>query len=204
MNEWESLDRPWQVAFSLAWEAFVEGSVPVGAVLCDENGAILSIGRNRWFSTDTVPRQISGSSIAHAEINALATLPFGYYPRHVLYTTVEPCLLCTAAVGLSHVGTVRFALEDPMWYGMERLKEVNHHIGRFAFKRDGPLDGGWRAWSSLLYLVAAYERRGRSAEVLAGDQSELARRLLESKELIRLRSLTLAEAVAEIGPQLYL
>lgn len=48
------------MALSLAWEACVEGSAPVGAVLCGGSGEIITI--------------------AHAEINALATLPFGWYP----------------------------------------------------------------------------------------------------------------------------
>jgi tRNA(Arg) A34 adenosine deaminase TadA len=115
------------VAFSLAWEAFIEGSIAVGAVLCDGAGDIVSRGRNRRYSGEAVPGQLSGSGIAHAEINTLATLPSGSYPAHVLYTTLEPCLLRTAALRMSKVGTVCFAAADPLWHSVDRLtREVGH------------------------------------------------------------------------------
>jgi len=147
----ESLEKPWRVALSLAWEACVEGSVPVGAVLCDGAGEIVASGRNRRYATDAPPGQLAGSSIAHAEINALATLPFGFYPDHVLYTTVEPCLLCTAALRISHIGTVMFAVEDPLWSGLDRLGEVSPQSARHAAKRIGPIDGPVRAFAKFMH-----------------------------------------------------
>jgi tRNA(adenine34) deaminase len=135
----ESLEKPWRVALSLAWEACVEGSVPVGAVLCDGSGEIVPLG------------QVAGSAIAHAEINTVATLPYGFYPDHVLYTTVEPCLLCTAALRLTHIGTVIFAFEDPRWSGVDRLHEVIPHSARYAARRVGPMGGPVRAFARLMY-----------------------------------------------------
>lgn len=147
----ESVDKPWRVALSLAWEACLEGSVPVGAVLCDGSGEIVASGRNRRYAVDAPPGQLAGSSIAHAEINTLATLPFGFYPDHVLYTTVEPCLLCTAALRLTHIGTVVFGVEDPLWTGMDRLGEVSPHFPRHASRRVGPTHGPVRAFAKFMY-----------------------------------------------------
>ncbi|HZM83005.1 MAG TPA: nucleoside deaminase [Candidatus Limnocylindrales bacterium] len=147
----ESLEKHWRVALSLAWEACLEGSVPVGAVLCDGAGEIIATGRNRRYAPDAPPGQLAGSAIAHAEINALATLPFGFYRDHVVYTTVEPCLLCTAALRISHIGTVVFAVEDPLWAGMDRLGEVNPQSARHASKRVGPVGGPVRAFAEFLY-----------------------------------------------------
>lgn len=138
------------MALSLAWEACVEGSVPVGAVLCDGSGEIVASGRNRRHG-GPAPGHLSGSSIAHAEINALATIPFGFYPDHVLHTTVEPCLLCTAALRLTHIGTVVFAAEDPLWHSQDRLAELNPQFGRHAARRVGPLDGPVGAFAALMY-----------------------------------------------------
>ena len=151
MLSFESLEKPWRVALSLAWEACVEGSVPVGAVLCDGAGEIIASGRNTRYATDAPPGQLAGSAIAHAEINALATLPFGFYPDHVLYTTVEPCLLCTAALRISHIGTVLFAVEDPLWSGMDRLGEVSPQAARHATRRVGPMAGPVRAFAKFLH-----------------------------------------------------
>jgi len=153
VQSFDALDKPWRLALSLAWEALAEGSVPVGAVLCDGYGEVVASGRNRIYGSgaDTPPGHVAGSAIAHAEINTLATVPFGFYADHVLYSTVEPCLLCTAALRLTHIGTVVFAAEDPKWSGMDRLDEVNPHFGRHAARRVGPVDGPVRAFSKLMY-----------------------------------------------------
>jgi tRNA(adenine34) deaminase len=151
VTSFEALEKPWRTALSLAWEACVEGSVPVGAVLCDGAGEIVASGRNRRSAPDAPPGQLTGSAIAHAEINALATIPFGFYPDHVLYTTVEPCLLCTAALRISHIGTVVFAVEDPLWIGMDRLGEVSPQSARHAAKRVGPVEGPVRTFAKFMH-----------------------------------------------------
>ena len=44
------------------WEAFKNGSIPIGAVITDEIGNIISTGRNRIYEIDTL-----NTKIAHAE-----------------------------------------------------------------------------------------------------------------------------------------
>src|SRR5919202_6264536 len=90
------VDSPWRSCFLLAWEAFQAGSIPVGAVLVDTNGEIVRFGRNRSNEKAGPVGQVVGSYIAHAEINALPTLPPGDYRDYSLYTSLEPCFLCTA------------------------------------------------------------------------------------------------------------
>jgi Cytidine and deoxycytidylate deaminase zinc-binding region len=106
-----------------------------------------------WFVDVTDTR----SAVAHAEVNALANLAFGDYPDHVLYTTVEPCLLCTAALRYTHVGTVVFAFEDPAWSVADKLTEIIPRFGLRPTKRVGPLDGPVRAFAELMY--AGYSLR---------------------------------------------
>jgi tRNA(Arg) A34 adenosine deaminase TadA len=158
IDPWAAVDPVWRPCFELAWESFQAGSLAVGAVLVDAVGAIVSAGRNRRNERPRVPGQVGGSNIAHAELNALAVLPIAAYDDHVLYTTLEPCLLCSAALRLSRVGVVRFAAEDPLWYGMDRVPEVNHNVARRWTEREGPLDGPLRTWAALLPLVSAVER----------------------------------------------
>ena len=152
----------WRSCFLLAWEAFQARSIPVGAVLVDAHGMEVSCGRNRMNDRNGPAGHIAGSYIAHAEINALATLPAGDYSDHTLYTTLEPCFLCTAALRHSHVGVVRFAAPDPMWRGVERLPELNDQIARRWTRRDGPIGGRLQTWAALLPLVSAVERRVQS------------------------------------------
>jgi hypothetical protein len=70
---WSDLLKPWQACFELAWEAYCEDCIPIGAVVTDENGKILSRGRNRvyprWMWEQ---RPSTGADIAHAEVESKA------------------------------------------------------------------------------------------------------------------------------------
>ena len=68
------MDAPWNDVFDLMWEAYRAGTIPVGAVVVDERGEIVSHGRNRIFD-DPHGGQLARTRLAHAEINALAPLP---------------------------------------------------------------------------------------------------------------------------------
>ena len=158
IDPFASVDPVWRSCFALAWESFQAGSIPVGAVLVDGNGRHVRSGRNRSNEVAGPAGQVAGSYIAHAEINALATLPPGEYADHTLYTTLEPCFLCTAALRHSHVGMAQFAASDPMWRGIERLPDLNEHMARRWTRRQGPLGGPLQTWAALLPLVSAVER----------------------------------------------
>jgi tRNA(Arg) A34 adenosine deaminase TadA len=148
----------WRSCFVLAWEAFQAKSIPVGAVLVDAHGKTVGSGRNRSNDKTGPAGHVAGSSIAHAEINALATLPPGDYADHTLYSTLEPCFLCTAALRHSHVGVVRFAAVDPTWHGVDRLPDLNVQMARRWTRREGPLGGHLQTWAAVLPLVSAVER----------------------------------------------
>ncbi len=77
MVAWEGLDDAWKAAFDQAWETFTTGNIGVGAVVTSPDGSIVAVGRNRVADTTAPPGQVHGSSVAHAEINALCQLPFG-------------------------------------------------------------------------------------------------------------------------------
>jgi tRNA(Arg) A34 adenosine deaminase TadA len=202
---WAELAPAWQECFRLAWESFQEGSVPVGAVLVSPSGAVVRTGRNRRDGSGQPLGELAGTNLAHAELNALATLPFGVYTDHVLYTTLEPCLLCTAAIRYSHIGTVRFAAADPLWYGMDRLPEINHHIARWWPVREGPLDRPWQTWAAVLHLFFMVERGSQAAietyaETMPGEL-DLARRLV-SPSPDALRAMSLPEALDKVWAEL--
>lgn len=121
----DQLVEAWQLRLSLGWEAFQTGNPPIGAVVTDEDGAVVAFGRSRRFDISPPNGQLGGTSIAHAEINALAQLSPGRYAGHTLWTSLEPCPMCAAATMSTGIGRVRFAAPDPMWSGAERLPELN-------------------------------------------------------------------------------
>lgn len=142
----------WQRSFELAWESLRGGSIPVGAALVDRDGRIIATGRNRRLDETPPPGELAGSAIAHAEMNALATLPPGNYAEFTLYTTLEPCLLCTSALRIARVGTVRYAAADSVWDGVDDIPRVlKPRAARYWTKREGPLDGVLARWSGALH-----------------------------------------------------
>lgn len=161
-------DPAWRLSFELAWEALRGGSIPVGAVITDPTGQVIASGRNRRRDDTAPPGQLAGSAIAHAEMNALATLPPENYPEYTLYTTLEPCLLCTSALRIARIGTVRYAAPDPIWDGVGDIPRVlTPRASRNWTRREGPLDGVLARWSGAMH---AHWFQENAPEVLEGPE----------------------------------
>jgi tRNA(adenine34) deaminase len=180
---WSALDEPWQRCFSLAWEAYGGGTIPVGAALVDGDGAIVAAGRNRVYEEDGPAPQIARSLLAHAEVNTLIGLdPERRYEDHVLYSSLEPCVLCVGATVMATVGRVRFAGADP--YGAGHVGS-NPHVERVPLQLEGPLNSEFGTLFSAL-LPAFYLRRNPQGAVVATyaermpDMLAVARRLLDA------------------------
>lgn len=141
VEEWQQLEAPWRLCFEGAWEAFLAGTIPVGAAVGSADGAIVARGRNRIF--DPPGHGLSGSRLAHAEVDALAKLPTSArYRDHVLYSTLEPCLLCVAATLHATVGRIEYAAADPFGGGCAGTIDTAH------WRRSAPViaelrDGWW-------------------------------------------------------------
>jgi hypothetical protein len=85
----------------------------------------------------------------------------GDYWDHVLITTLESCLLCTAATTHSHVGRVIYAARDPLWAGIERLPELNAHVARRFHARQQIDLGPLSLWAGALAKASrAHQLRG--------------------------------------------
>jgi tRNA(adenine34) deaminase len=129
----------WRACLEQAWEAYRAGSLPIGAVVADETGAIVARGRNRIMEATGPPGLIFGNALAHAEVNAL--LAFHGTGRdgagYVLYTTTEPCPLCVGASYMSRVRDMRFASRDP-WAGGMHLVDASPYLSRAGSWIRGP------------------------------------------------------------------
>ena len=154
-----ALDEPLRTAVALAWDAFVGGNIGVGAVLTDARGLIAAVGRNRVSDLEAPPGRLRSTFLAHAEIDVLGQLPSGDYQRHTLWTTLEPCPLCSMAIVMGNVGKVVFAARDRLWRGISRLTEVNEFIASGWPARRGPLEGPVSVFCELLPLFWFLDRK---------------------------------------------
>lgn len=96
-------------ALTAADEAAANGDVPIGAIVLDEGGGILGVGRN--------VREELGDPTGHAEIVALraAARALGTWrlERTTLVVTLEPCAMCAGALVNARVRRVVYGAADP-------------------------------------------------------------------------------------------
>jgi len=139
---WADLDEAWLVAFGQAWDALRSGNIAVGACIATPDGEIIRAARNRVTDTSGPVGEVFGTSLAHAEINVLARMPYRGRRDLVLTTTLEPCLQCAAAIRMGWVAAVRFAGADRYWDGCHEFgklhprEETSRQPERFGPRHD--------------------------------------------------------------------
>lgn len=120
------------LALEEADQAFIEGTYPIGAVIVDEGGDVVSKGRNRVFS--------ECDPTAHAEVDAirragkhLLDLDRKRFVKNnlTLYTTCEPCPMCSCTILMSGIKRIVWAADDEEYGGLRRFKEGPHFIHMF-------------------------------------------------------------------------
>ncbi len=111
--------------------AYGQGQFPVGCVIVQDGQVIASGARS-----GTSGKGSFFSEIDHAEIRALKSLESSdirFIPeRAVLFCTMEPCLMCFAAIILAGIRTVVFAYEDVMGGGTGMDRQLLRPLYRDA------------------------------------------------------------------------
>lgn len=140
------------------------GEVPVGAVLVDAGGHILSEACNQTICLN--------DPTAHAEILAMRTAGavLGNYRllNTTLYVTVEPCAMCMGAAIHARLKRVVFGVHDPKWgaagsvYDFSADDRFNHRIEIFS---------GIRAEACRKLLVDFF--RGKRRKPTGSDRKHL-------------------------------
>ena len=97
-----------RAALAVAQGALASGDVPVGAVIINKQGEIVSTGYNE--------RELHDDPTAHAEIVAIrrACEKSGQWrlEDHTIIATLEPCAMCAGAIAQSRISTVIFGAWD--------------------------------------------------------------------------------------------
>lgn len=103
-----------QVSFQVARNARKNGNHPFGALVADGNGRILMRAEN----TVVVGRDPTG----HAETNLMSAISSKYGPeflaRCTIYTSTEPCPMCSGAIFWANVRRVVYGLGGESLYEM--------------------------------------------------------------------------------------
>ena len=102
------MDKYIDILIKLANKSLKNGDVPVSAIVV-ENGKIISKAHNLKYKKKDVT--------AHAEILAIKKAckkKKSYYLNNcTLYVTLEPCMMCTAAIIQSHIKEVVYCVKSP-------------------------------------------------------------------------------------------
>ncbi|SFH62418.1 tRNA adenosine(34) deaminase TadA [Selenomonas caprae] len=97
-----------RLALAEAQKAYDKEEVPIGAVLVDEDGAVVARGHNM--------RENWHDATAHAELIAIqqACKDLGRWRLSglTLYVTIEPCPMCAGAIVMSRVDRVVYGSTD--------------------------------------------------------------------------------------------
>jgi len=111
-----------EVALAEADLAAAEGEVPIGCVIRASDGAELARAHNL--------REQLADVTAHAEVVALrrAAHAVGSWRcvGATVYVTLEPCVMCAAALVHARVARVVYGCDDPKGGGVFSLYEVGH------------------------------------------------------------------------------
>jgi tRNA(Arg) A34 adenosine deaminase TadA len=204
--EWQSLDDAWHEAFRQAWDACRAGSIGVGAVLTDGAGRIVASSRNRVCERSGPPGEVFGSTVAHAEMNVLAQVPFRSPRRLTLTTTLQPCLQCSASIRMGPVERIRVAGADPLWDGCHDFTALSPWVAtRPPVPIDGPSAGAIGAFGTLLSrfgpgLIPAVEEALHAAG--QGPLTMLAKTIESSGRLGELLEQPVESVFVDVHPDL--
>lgn len=108
------------IAIKEAKKAYNKGEVPVGSVLVDNNGIIISKGYNKIESLN--------DPTAHAELVTIRKASNGLKSWRLygttIYTTLEPCLMCIGAMLQSRIKRLVYGTKDPKVGSTDLVKSI--------------------------------------------------------------------------------
>ena len=108
-----------RVCIGEAMKAYEMDEVPIGAIIV-KDGKVISRAYNQ--------KTLKNVAIYHAEVLAIEKaclkLKTWYLDDCILYTTVEPCLMCTGAIQQARIGKVVYGAKNQDFGYLSHMK---HH-----------------------------------------------------------------------------
>lgn len=150
---YSDLPKHWQRIFELEWISVCEGSKAIAAVIADNDGNILSEGRNQ-ISECNVPNPAT----AHAEAEAIRNLDVSRFPypkTYTLYAGLEPCIMCMGTLVMGHIRNVEIAARDDFGGAMKliELSDFARNKGIKVTWREDELGDMQRAFQTIRELL---------------------------------------------------
>lgn len=112
-----------ELAYKEALKALKKDEVPVGAILVKE-GKVIARAHNQ--------RETKQLVTAHAETlvieKACHKLKSWRLEDCILYTTLEPCIMCSGVIINSRIKKVVYGASDIKWMSLEQLIQQNHAL----------------------------------------------------------------------------
>ena len=118
--KYQDLDKYWQRIFKLNWDSLCQGSKAISALLINENGEIISEGRNQVGESS-----IPNPRVCHAETECIRNLDIRKYPAlkaYTLFCALEPCPMCMGTAAMSGIHNFVIACRDDFGGAMELAK----------------------------------------------------------------------------------
>lgn len=119
-----------ELALEEAEKALQENTYPVGAVIVDEDFNVIGKGRNRVHTSQDVT--------AHAEIDTIRNAGATMFDakinnkRLTLYSTLEPCPMCTGGILFAKIQRVVWLLNDDQGFGgYKKIKDSSVFLEKF-------------------------------------------------------------------------
>ena len=111
-----------RIALSEAERAFNRDSVPIGAVIAQNDNLIVAAGNEVMKKKDPV---------AHAEILAIQRackiLDLRILAQCDIYVTLEPCAMCAQAISLAHIKNLYFGAYSPKYGAVVNGAQIFRH-----------------------------------------------------------------------------
>ena len=139
-----------QKALMQAKVSLSKDEVPVGAIIVDKNGHIIARGHNTM--------EASGCQTGHAEVHAIerACKKVGDWrlDGHIMYVTLEPCLMCFGLIKLSRLKRLVYGATSPLFGAGIDSKDAFP-----VYKKGLEIEGGVCSQESAALLKEFFKHR---------------------------------------------